>query len=182
MQGKISLEGYTPAKMAAQAALSWHQVTPSRRFVCDISLVGSPPSVLHVKSKQESTSRSTNAGTKSSQTPERNRYKCRNEIVTNSGTKSSQMPEKSRKERENQRFLRNFATQRKRANPLLSDSPSDEDLGTVARHTYPIPISPWNATKNVSPTASCNANCRGKVRCWWKARNGAGKPPPPSSR
>ena len=96
MQGKISLEGYTPAKMAAQAALSWHQVTPSRRFVCDISLVGSPPSVLHVKSKQESTSRSTNAGTKSSQTPERNRHKLRNEIVTNSGTKSSQMPEQNR--------------------------------------------------------------------------------------
>ena len=84
-QDYLSLEGYTPAKMAAQAALSWHQVTPSRRFVCDISLVGSPPSVLHVKSKQESTSRSTNAGTKSSQTPERNRHKLRNEIVTNAG-------------------------------------------------------------------------------------------------
>ena len=31
-QGKISLEGYTPAKMAAEAALSWHQFTPARHF------------------------------------------------------------------------------------------------------------------------------------------------------
>ena len=38
----------------------------------------------------------TNSGTKSSQTPERNRHKCRNEIVTNSGTKSSQTPERNR--------------------------------------------------------------------------------------